>query len=124
MSSTHTDKDSCRFRWTLSHSQVGTFPSLVSKVRLPVFFPEAVLPKDDCTSVAQEEQLVLRLNPNFLACDWEWCPSLWEFSIAYTLSHLGASDKCTCVDADTASLASPAIPRSLEIVSKNLSVPI
>ena len=65
MSSTHTDKDSCRFRWTLSHSQVGTFPSLVSKVRLPVFFPEAVLPKDDCTSVAQEEQLVLRLNPNF-----------------------------------------------------------
>ena len=54
-------------------------PNTVSTVHLTIFFPKAVPPKDDRTSFGQEEELALRLKPNFSVFDWvEVISAIWD----------------------------------------------
>ena len=75
-----------------------------------------------------EEQLVLRLSPNVSVFDWAGLGGsrihTCGHSFSCGLSHLGASDLCTCVHVDTASLTALAVPRNLVIVSKNIAAAI
>ena len=75
-----------------------------------VLFPR-VLPKDDQGGFVQEESLVLQLCPNVFVFHWMVVSSK-------------PSDMRTWVFAETASVASPAIPGNLKIVSRNVAVTI
>ena len=75
MSSSYLDMISCDVRWTQTHLPCSyLFPKFVSNVLFSIifffFFPKAVLLKDDGVGFAQEEQLILRLRPDFPVFDW------------------------------------------------------
>ena len=93
---------------------------------LPILFPNAILPKDDRICFVPGERLIL-----------QWVSSRFGHRLSggggihtcghplsCNLSKLGPSDTCTCVYGGTASLASPAIVVSLEIMSRNLAAAI
>ena len=85
------------------HSHVGVFPNSF---------------KGDRKDFAQGETLVLQSSPGLRLGG-----SLIHtcgLSLSCNRSNLGAPDMCACAQAGTASLASPAMSWSLEIVSKNL----
>ena len=99
--------------------------TLVPAIAIPILFPKPILPNDDRLSVVQEGPLPLQVRPVFFVLRLNGSLILMcGHSFSGNLSNLGDSDMCTFVFADTASLASPAKPRNLEIVSRNLAAAI
>ena len=77
----------------------------------PSSFPKQSCQEGDQIGFVQEETPILQLCPIVLVFDWVVASSdPCGLSFSGDLSNLGASDMCTCVQADAASLASSAIP--------------
>ena len=119
MPSTYTDKTSCDFRWIYRHSQswyfsqkcclVRTHPSCPFTSNLADGWPFRFRFKRTSGSSVESHCFGLRLSGGLLHSRGR--------SLCGDRNNGSASDMCACV-ADTASLASPAVPeKSQEIVS-------
>ena len=81
-------------------------------------FPYTVLPKDDCTDFAQEEQLGVpywtMTLPMCVVVDESKCLDIPIFEFSLIWVHLPFLHWC---QADTASAACPAQPSNLDMIS-------
>ena len=87
---------------------------LLEKYFFESSFPTAILPVGDHTRFVREG-----FNRTSIVSVFDWSGRLahtFGRLFSGTRSKSGACDMCTCVQADTASLASPAMPRSLDIL--------
>ena len=96
------------------------FSSCACEVLLRAFFPTAILPMGDRFRFAP----VFNRVPACRSSTWWYCyPHVVARSVSGNRNNLGASDMCTCVQAVTASLASPAIQEVWKLYQRMVLLP-
>ena len=104
-----TDKNCCDVRWTKTYHQAPSW-HLLSKCCFTCTssnaFPKAILPSGDHINAFQKEPPVLQLYSSVLVIGWVVVLfNTGGFLLIGNFSHLGTSDICTCVYAETASFS-------------------
>ena len=100
------------------------FPMLLEKVLLRAIFPAPMLPMGDCIWFRSKGTTVSSIKSHYFCLRLSGLIHTRGASFPGNRNNRGASDRCACVSADTASFASPAVPGSLDTVSRNCTAAI
>ena len=100
-------------------------PNVAWEVLLRAIFPAPMLPMGDCIGFRSKGTTASSIKSHCFGPPTEWShPHSWDLFFPGNRNNRGASDRCACVSADTASLASPTVRGSLDTVSRNCTAAI